>query len=123
MSGGSEFREYVADLLAPLGAIDIRRFFGGYGAFHRSVVFALLMRERLYLRVDDSTRGEFEAAGSGPFTYNTKVREVAVRTYYRVPDEILEDAEEILVWSRRAIDVAFRAEQAKARKRRSTSPR
>jgi DNA transformation protein len=108
----------VGDLLAPLGDVSIRRFFGGHGAFYQSVVFALIMRDTLYLRTDDTTRGEFEAAGSGPFTSTTKVREVAVRTYYRVPDEILEDAEDILAWSRRAVDVALRAHQAKAPKKR-----
>jgi DNA transformation protein len=116
MAVSPEFRDFVAELLAPLGPVSLRRMFGGLGAFHGDVMFALVAGDTLYFKVDDGNRGEFETAGSGPFQYEAKGRKRGLVSYYEVPPEVLEDPEDCLAWGRRAVDAAFRAQQAKSSK-------
>jgi DNA transformation protein len=116
----AEYHAYVLDLLAPLGAVEGRRMFGGAGVFYRGLMFALIADDVLYLKVDDATRPDFEAAGAGAFTYETSSGTRGLRSYFRVPDEILESEAELAAWGRRAVDAALRAEAGRPkRKRRS----
>ena len=55
--------------LAPLGRVRARRMFSGYVVYLDVVVFALLLRGKVWLRVDDATRPDFAKAGMKPFSY------------------------------------------------------
>ncbi len=100
----------------------MRRFFGGVGAFYDSTLFAMVMGQTLYLRVDDANRADFEAAGSEPFTYQKKDRAVTVATYYDAPAALFDDPEELLAWARRAVEAALAANK-KGGKKRAAKPR
>lgn len=100
-----QYEAFVLDLLAPL-APQPRRMFGGVGLFHRGVMFALLVREAFFLRVDERTRVKFEDAGSGPFTYDRAGRTVRLAAYYEVPEGLLDQPEQLVAWARDAIAVA-----------------
>ena len=102
------YQDFILDLLAPLEPLP-RRMFSGVGLFHGGAMFALLVRDTMYLRVDDSTRERFERAGSGPFTYQRGEREVSLSAYYVVPEDLLDRQDELLQWTRDAIAVARRA--------------
>ena len=83
--------------------------FSGVGLFHGGVMFGLLVRDTMYLRVDETTREQFERAGSGPFTYQRGEREVSLSAYYVVPEGLLDQQDELLQWARNAIAAARRA--------------
>jgi DNA transformation protein len=87
--------------------------FGGVGIYADELFFALIADDGLYFKVDDSTRGDFEARGSGPFQPYGEDGETM--GYYRVPEDLLEDPEELRAWAERAIEVARRV---KGRRRR-----
>lgn len=118
MAISPEYRDFVQELLAPLGPVSIRRMFGGGGVFYDEVMFALIADETLYLKVDDETRPAFEAAGQGPFTYQRSEGQRAMRSYYQLPDELFDEPDELRLWARRAVDVALRAHAAKPAKER-----
>lgn len=102
----SEFVLHVLDLIAPIGGIETARFFGGTGLKHRGKQFGMVMRNQLYLMVDETSRGDFERAGMKPFSYQTRQSIVEVGRYFEVPEDVLCDAEQIRNWCRRAIGVA-----------------
>jgi DNA transformation protein len=102
------FQDFILDLLAPLDATP-RRMFSGVGLFHSGAMFALLVRDVMYLRVDDVTREQFERAGSRPFSYHRGGREVSLSAYYVVPEDLLDRQDELLQWSRDAVAAARRA--------------
>jgi DNA transformation protein len=102
------FQDFVLDLLEPLNPVS-RRMFSGVGLFHGGVMFGLLVRDTIYLRVDETTREQFERAGSGAFTYRRGVREVSLSAYYVVPEGLLDQRDELLQWTRNAIAAARRA--------------
>jgi DNA transformation protein and related proteins len=113
------FQDFILDLLEPIQPMP-RRMFSGVGLFHAGVMFGLLVRDTMYLRVDDMTRGQFERVGSSPFTYQRGEREVSLSAYYVVPAELLDRQDELLQWARDAIAAAQRA-AASARPARSRS--
>jgi DNA transformation protein len=115
MPVSKDYQAYVEELLAPLGAVVAKRMFGGVGMFCRERMFALIADDVLYFKTNDSNRPAFEAADSGPFEYETRNGTRGVMAYWRVPDEVLENEDEIVAWGRRAIDVAL-AGAAKAQK-------
>lgn len=104
-SVSGQYQDFILDLLAPLAPLP-RRMFSGVGLFHGGVMFGLLVREAFYLRVDERTRGQFEDAGSGPFTYDRAGRSVSLTAYYEVPEGLLDRPDELLDWVRGAIGAA-----------------
>lgn len=88
--------------VAPLA----RYTFGGVGIYLDRVVFALIANDVLYFKVDDSNRGDYEAAGMTPFkpypTRNTTM------PYYEVPVSVLEDIDQLTVWGRKACAIRSR---------------
>ena len=115
MASTSGFETFVVDQLTELGAVAPRRMFGGVGLYCDGLFFALIAQDRLYLKVDDQTRGLFEAAGSTPFR-PYEDRPVTMQ-YYAVPIDILESAPALVEWARRAVGAASRAAAAKPGRR------
>lgn len=113
MATDNQFRDYVLDILGPAANVTVRRMFGGLGFFVDGVMFAIGSADDIYFKVDDSLVAAFEAHGMGPFLFQSKRGEAALRTYYQLPAEILEDPEEIVVWAERSIDAAMRADAVK----------
>ncbi|MHC2217278.1 TfoX/Sxy family protein [Rhizobium leguminosarum] len=92
-----------ASQIAPVGSIDIRRFFGGSALVRNGAQFGFVMKGTLYLRVDEAMRAEFEADGSEPFSYRAAGREVTVRRYYAVPAHVIDDPALLHSYAERAL--------------------
>lgn len=118
MSVSPEYKELVEELFHPLGPVTIRRMFGGGGVFYRDLMFALIADETLFMKVDDTNRPDYEAAGQGPFTYETSKGSRAMNGYFQLPDELLDEPEELLDWARKSVDVAIRANTKKPKRPR-----
>jgi DNA transformation protein and related proteins len=105
MAVTDDYLQYVLEQLSGLGHVSPRRLFGGVGLYHGDRIFGLIFRDILYFKVDDSTRGEYEARGMDRFRpYADKP--LWSMTYYTVPAEILEDADECTLWGRKSLGVA-----------------
>jgi len=109
--------------LMPLGPVEVRRFFGGHALVLEGVQFAFLFGDRLWLRVDETTRPQFLAAGAEPFSYGSAGgRRVIVSSYFEAPAEVLADPAELLAWSRRAHAAAAQAKKKASRRRKDAGP-
>lgn len=108
MTVSREYLDFILDLLRPLAPMP-RRMFSGVGLFHSGAMFALLVRDTMYLRVDDTTRERFEQAGSEPFSYSRAGRQVSLSAYYVLPEVLLDQPDELLQWAREAVGAALRA--------------
>ena len=102
---GQDLANHIIDLLAPWGVVAACRMFGGYGIYHRDLMFGLIADGTFYLKVDNSNRAEYEAAGSEPFTYESKNKRISL-SCWQVPAEILEDQEVLCEWAKKAYAVA-----------------
>jgi DNA transformation protein and related proteins len=103
---------YVLDQLRPIvPGIRVRRMFGGVGLYATDLFFAVIDDDVLYLKVDDATRGEYEARGMPPFS---PIEGHASMNYSQLPEEILEEREALQLWTSRALDVARSAKRSRA---------
>jgi len=101
-----ELVEHLADVLAPLGRVHWRRFFGGHGLAVGAVQFAFVIDGVVYLRADAGLARELESRGGAPFSYDTRKRRVRVASYWSVPEAQLDDEDAFVGWSRRALAAA-----------------
>lgn len=125
MAPVSGFVAHVLDLLSAWGGVSARRMFSGHGIFRQGVMLALVVDDALYLKTDDRNRPAFAAAGMRPFVYTKKTRAAPVElSYWQAPPSLLDDAEEMVRWARRALDAALAARgPARGRKLRRTRAR
>jgi DNA transformation protein len=113
MSVSPSFRGFVLEQLGRvLPAVRGRSMFGGVGIYSGDWFFALVDDDVLYFKVNESSRGEFEQRGMGPFRPAGPDGEVM--QYYEVPADVLEDVEVLRTWAARAVAAA-----ASARRRRN----
>jgi DNA transformation protein len=106
------------ELLAPLGSIEAKRFFGGIGIRQDEVLFAMIMDETLYFRVDAESRPRYEAAGCQAFSYDTKTGSRAIEGFYTAPEELFDEPAEMRDWARGAVATALRVKAKKRPKQR-----
>ena len=69
---GERLVDRLIDRLSPLGEVTARPLFGGHGLYWRETIFAILYRGRLYLKVDEESKGDYLARGMGPFRPNER---------------------------------------------------
>jgi DNA transformation protein len=110
----SELVDHCRELLAPLGAVRVRRMFGGHGFYIDDLFVALIAGERLYLKTDAQSRPLFEAAGCEPFVFDSAGKQVSI-SYFSAPEEAMESPPLMQPWARHALSAALRARAAKPR--------
>jgi DNA transformation protein len=108
-----DFADFIADILAPLGPVQMGRLFSGHGFKLDGFNFAMLLRSTLFLRVDEALAADMDKAGAKPFRYSTAKRSVTVASYRGVPEELLDDQDQVVDWARRAVAAAKAAPKKK----------
>ncbi len=107
-----ELRDYILDLLAPLGNVTAKSMFGGAGIYRDGIMFALITGEDVvYLRTDDGNRAAFEDAGMKPFVPFADGR--MTMPYHQAPAEVMEDSDEMCAWGGQAWEAARRNRKKK----------
>jgi DNA transformation protein len=117
MSVSPTFKTFVLEQLAVAGAVTARSMFGGVGLYCQGLFFALIDDDTVYLKVDDTTRPDFERIGSEPF--RPFGDDSHVMQYYALPAELLEDRTELRGWVERALGAARRKAAGKAKRPRA----
>jgi DNA transformation protein and related proteins len=113
----------VLEQLDALGPITPKRMFGGVGLYAGDLFFAVVMRDVLYLKADDSMRSSLEAAGGRPFQpFPDRPRVKGVTQYYSAPVAILEDGDALIAWAKQSLAIA-RAQREHPPKRKSNRSR
>src|SRR3954470_20294044 len=110
--------ESIRELFAEFGPVDVRRMCGGAGVFAGDRMIALVSREVIYLKADAETIPGFEQEGLAPFSYATRKGEHKLTSYWRMPDRLYDDPEELARWARAAHAAALRAADKKKQPRR-----
>ena len=118
MAVGSVYLQYVLEQLERAGRITSRRMFGAVGLYCDTVFFGVIADDTLFFKVGDETRPEYEARGMQPFRPYADRPEVSM-SYFTVPADVLDDAEELVAWARRAVKIA--ATQPKKTGQRKTN--
>ena len=104
--------EFIRELFTPFRPVTVRRMFGGAGIFCDGLMFALVFDGAIYFKVDDASIPDFEREGSSPFVY-TRAKTPgrvgrASLAYWRLPERLYDDPDELAVWAGRALAIAER---------------
>jgi DNA transformation protein and related proteins len=114
MALSQSYREFVLEQLGRVTPVTGKSMFGGVGIYAQGLFFALIAENRLYFKVDDATRSDFEQRGMEPFR---PFGEDSAMGYYEVPADVVEDLSQLGPWTAKAIDVAAAAAKNKRPKR------
>ena len=105
MAVSSSFQTLVLDQLSrAVPRIRARPMFGGVGIYSGEIFFALIADDTVYIKVDESTRPEFEARGMGPF--RPFGDDGGTMKYYQLPEDLLEDPDALRPWVEKAVAIA-----------------
>jgi DNA transformation protein and related proteins len=102
MAVSSDYLQFILEQLRGLGHVYSRRMFGAAGLYCEEIFFGIISDDTLYLRVDDANRADYTARGMAALKPYANRPEVSM-TYFEVPAEVLEDAAQLLSWSRRSL--------------------
>jgi len=111
----------LQEQLEPLGRIALRRMFSGAGLYCDGVIFGLVLRDALHFKVDDGNRAAYQAEGMEPFSYEAQGKRREIGAYWRVPERLFDEPDEMLDWARAALAAGRRAEAKKPRKPRKAA--
>jgi len=111
--------EFIRELFAPFGPVSVRRMFGGAGIWAEGLMFALVFDGAIFLKVDATSIPDFEREGSRPFVY-TRAKSKgrigrASLSYWRLPERLYDDPDELATWAQRALAIAQHKKSATRR--------
>ena len=112
----NEFVVYLLELLDPLGSVEAKAMFGGFGIYRDGLMFGLVSDDIFYLKADKENRPDFEEEGLPPFTYKRKGKDLSM-SYYQAPHRAMEASEVLCQWAERAFDAAVRSSKGKVKKK------
>jgi DNA transformation protein and related proteins len=106
--------EFIRELFAQFRPVTVRRMFGGAGISVDGVTFGLIVRGAIYLKVDEQSIPAFEQEGSQPFTYKRAHGrpKLVSMSYWRLPERLYDDPDELAIWADRAFAIAQRQKVA-----------
>ena len=113
--------EGLKDLFEPIGAVSVKRMFGGHGVYLDGLCFAIQSGGEVYLKSDDEAKQLHQDAGSAPFVYTARGKPMAT-SYWRLLASAYDDSDELKRWSALALAAARRVAAAKAKPRRTKRP-
>ena len=104
MSVSESFRTFVLEQLArSTSELRARTMFGGVGLYSGDLFFALIDDDVLFFKVDDSNREDYVSRGMKAFMPFPGQPSLG---YFQVPPDVIDEAEELTRWARRAVEVA-----------------
>jgi DNA transformation protein len=107
---------YLLEQLGALPGLRSRRMFSGVGLYSGDLFFALIHDDTLYFKTDAVSSADYVARNMPrfmPFPHRPK----AILAYHQVPADVIEDAETLNAWARKAVAVALAAPKPKAKSR------
>ena len=101
----NEFLDFILESLGSMEGISWGSMFGGFVIRHYDLPFGLIFDDELYLKVNEGNLIDYKAFGSEPFSYSKQGKIINISNW-RVPAEVLEDADTFVIWAKKAIQAA-----------------
>ena len=104
--------EFIRELFSQFRPVTVKRMFGGAGLYCEGLMFGLVFDGAIFLKVDETSIPDFEREGSQPFVYTRAKSPGRVGrhslSYWRLPERLYDDPDELAVWAGRALATAER---------------
>ena len=118
--------DQIAEMFSAYGPVQTKRMFSGFGLYSEGVCFCLCLRGgEFYFKADETNIPRFQADGCKPFSYSQRRsgKVVTVNSFWRMPDRLHDDPDELADWTRQAVAVAHRALLKKVRRPKKRAAR
>lgn len=115
MSVQPQYLAYVLEQLDSLQALRPNRMFGGVGLYSEGLFFGLISDDMLYFKTAESNIADYRARNMPQFKPFPDKTSLSLG-YHQVPAEVIEDAETLVAWARKAMQVALSRPVKKVRK-------
>lgn len=99
------FLNFVLEQLETFGGVRARAMFGGHGLYQREIFFGIVHKRRLYFKTNEATRPRYAARGMDAFRPKPGM---ILKTYFEVPQEVLESPRDLSTWASEAVRVESR---------------
>ena len=63
MARNSDFVAFVMEQMSGIDGLALRAMFGGHGIYQNGCMFAIVLRDTLYFKADETTRSQFVSKG------------------------------------------------------------
>src|SRR5690348_6195249 len=100
------FKAFVLDQLSALPDVRAKAMFGAFGIYSDDKFFGILDEGRLFFKTDAQSQTDYTSRGMEPFTYEAKGKKRIAMAYHEVPPDVLENPQELVLWARKAIQIA-----------------
>jgi DNA transformation protein len=117
MALSAEYLAFIKDQMSGFGPVSIKRMFGGAGVSLDEVNFAIIAGEILYFKADMVNEPDFAAEDLEPFSYEGRKGKRMQMSYRRAPPRVMDDADEMTRWCRKAFDAALRTRKSTSRRK------
>jgi DNA transformation protein len=101
--------DFIRELFAPFRPVTVKRMFGGAGIYAEGLMFGIVFEGAIYLRIDAASLPDFEREGSVPFVYpyasNPNHAGRSSQAFWRLPERLYDDPDELAVWAGRALAI------------------
>jgi DNA transformation protein len=109
--------DHIAELFSQFGSVTVRRMFSGAGIFADGLMIALVVDGVIFLKADADIVPRFESEGLPAFSYKTKDGRRTLMSYWRMPERLYDDPDELADWARQSMAAARRSNAPKRRKK------
>ena len=105
MALNEDFKNFVLDQLQGLGDFETKRMFGWVALLLQGTAFAKIKHDKVWLKVNDSNRSDFDNLGMKQYTYGKDNSRKL--NFYETPVEIIEDRDKLKDWAKKSVEIAM----------------
>lgn len=104
MSKDKNFHDYLlSDVFQSVDGITSKSMFGGYGFYRYGVIFGIIADGKLYFKVGEGNKKDYEDAGSQPFQYPMRNGKMTTMSYWEAPTDVLENKDQLENWINKSL--------------------
>lgn len=117
------FPDYVLELIAGFGRVEVKRMFGGAMLLRDGVGFGILDDDTFFIKADAAMGAELKKQRCKPWSYSVRkdgtVRDIA---YWSLPDTAADDPDEAVGLVKRSFAIAVQTAKGKPKKKAAAKP-
>ncbi len=95
---------FLEDCLDWERAYTIKKMFWGYGIYKHGKIFAIYAFDQIYFKTGPENLADFIQYKSKQFSYEKNGKSQTI-CYHTLPEEIMEDREELKKWIQKSLEV------------------
>ena len=103
MAASTDYLDFILDQLSNWKTVNTKRMFGCVGLYADGLMFGIIAKETIFFKVDQTNKEQYLNAGSE--TLKLFKNNSIVASFYEVPIEIIENANQFVLWAEASLNI------------------